>query len=142
MSMKLQCTILTPDRILYEGDVHFAVVQAYDGEAGFLYNHAPLVSELGIGEVRLRTGELTEFFTVEGGFVEIRALIGEKPCAEVGMLFHHLVFVVVELRRFFEDEVRDSHLAHVVEHGGHFKNVPVLLDLCPVYGSGQRPCFV
>ncbi len=71
MSMKLQCTILTPDRILYEGDVHFAVVQAYDGEAGFLYNHAPLVSELGIGEVRLRTGELTEFFTVEGGFVEI-----------------------------------------------------------------------
>lgn len=71
MSMKLQCTILTPDRILYEGDVHFAVVQAYDGEAGFLYNHAPLVSELGIGEVRLRTGELTEYFTIEGGFVEI-----------------------------------------------------------------------
>ena len=71
MSMKLQCTILTPDRILYEGDVHFAVVQAYDGEAGFLYNHAPLVSELGIGEVRLRTGKLTEYFTIEGGFVEI-----------------------------------------------------------------------
>ncbi|HSV96323.1 MAG TPA: ATP synthase F1 subunit epsilon [Spirochaetota bacterium] len=71
MSMKLQCTILMPDRILYEGDVHFAVVQAYDGETGFLYNHAPFVSELGTGEVRLRIGELTEFFMIEGGFVEI-----------------------------------------------------------------------
>jgi len=37
-----------------------------------LYNHAPLVSELGVGEVRLRTANTTDFFYVEGGFVEIK----------------------------------------------------------------------
>ncbi len=72
MEMKINCSILTPDRMLYEGQVHFAVVQAYDGEIGFLYNHAPFVSELGIGEVRLRTGNVTEYLGVEGGFVEVK----------------------------------------------------------------------
>ncbi len=72
MPMKINCSILTPDRVLYEGQVHFAVVQAYDGEVGFLYNHAPFVSELGVGEIRLRTGDITEYLVVEGGFVEMR----------------------------------------------------------------------
>ena len=72
MELKLDCSILTPDKQLYEGQVHFAVVQAFDGEIGFLFNHAPFVSELGIGEVRLRTGDQTEYFVVEGGFVEIK----------------------------------------------------------------------
>jgi F-type H+-transporting ATPase subunit epsilon len=72
MELKLDCSILTPDKQLYEGQIHFAVVQAFDGEIGFLFNHAPFVSELGIGEVRLRTGDQTEYFVVEGGFVEIK----------------------------------------------------------------------
>jgi len=72
MTMKLNCSILTPERTLYEGQVEFAIVQAHDGEIGFLYNHAPLVSELGVGEVRLRTANTTDFFYVEGGFVEIK----------------------------------------------------------------------
>lgn len=72
MELKLNCSVLTPDKQLYEGQVHFAVVQAFDGEIGFLFNHAPFVSELGIGEVRLRTGDQTEYFVVEGGFVEIK----------------------------------------------------------------------
>jgi F-type H+-transporting ATPase subunit epsilon len=72
MELKLDCSILTPDKQLYEGQVHFAVVQAFDGEIGFLFNHAPFVSELGIGEVRLRTADQTEYFVVEGGFVEIK----------------------------------------------------------------------
>ena len=39
---------------------------------GFLYNHAPLISELGIGEIRLRDGKKTEYLVIEGGVVEIR----------------------------------------------------------------------
>lgn len=71
MAMKINCSILAPDRTLYQGQVHFAVVQQFDGEAGFLSNHAPYVSELGVGEVRLRTGDVTEYLVVEGGFVEM-----------------------------------------------------------------------
>ncbi|MCX8123475.1 MAG: ATP synthase F1 subunit epsilon [Spirochaetes bacterium] len=72
MAMKLNCSVLTPERQIYEGQVDFAVVQAYDGEMGFLYNHAPLISELGTGEIRLRSGDSTEYFYVDGGFVEIK----------------------------------------------------------------------
>lgn len=69
---KIKCSILTPDRYLYEGDIAFAVVQAYNGEMGFLVDHAPLISELGIGETRLQDGKTTEFFVIEGGVVEMR----------------------------------------------------------------------
>ena len=69
---KIKCSILTPDRELYEGEIAFAVVQAYNGEMGFLVDHAPLISELGLGEIRLQDGKTTEYFLVEGGIVEIR----------------------------------------------------------------------
>jgi F-type H+-transporting ATPase subunit epsilon len=72
MAMKISCSVVTPDKVLYKGDVDFAVVQAYDGERGFLYNHIPLVSQLGYGEVRLYTGDVIERLIVEGGIVEIR----------------------------------------------------------------------
>jgi F-type H+-transporting ATPase subunit epsilon len=72
MIRKINCSILTPEKTIYEGSIGFAVVQAHNGEMGFLYNHAPLVSELGIGEIRLRDENKTDYFIVEGGIVEIR----------------------------------------------------------------------
>jgi len=72
MVNKIDRTILTPERVLFEGEVGFAVVQAHDGEMGFLYNHSPLISELGVGEIRLRDEKSTSYFVVEGGAVEIR----------------------------------------------------------------------
>ncbi len=72
MSRKLNCNILTPEKTIYDGDIDFVVVQAYDGELGFLPGHAPLISELGIGEIRLRDKTSTDYLIVEGGIVEIR----------------------------------------------------------------------
>ena len=57
--------------MLFTGDTEFAVVKAFDGEMGFLYNHAPLISELGIGEVTLRDKQSKHQFFIEGGLVEI-----------------------------------------------------------------------
>jgi F-type H+-transporting ATPase subunit epsilon len=71
MNRKINCSILTPEKIIFEGDVQFAVVQAFDGEMGFLFNHSPLISELGIGEIRLRDVQTLYQFYVEGGVVEI-----------------------------------------------------------------------
>ncbi len=72
MSRRIHCSILTPEKTVFEGEVDFAVVQAHDGEMGFLADHAPLISELGIGECRLRDVEGAEFLVIEGGVVEIR----------------------------------------------------------------------
>jgi F-type H+-transporting ATPase subunit epsilon len=70
---KIKCSILTPERSLFDGETEFAVVQAHNGEMGFLVDHAPLISELGIGEIRLREGKSVEYYMVEGGIVEIRS---------------------------------------------------------------------
>ena len=72
MSRKIDCSILTPEKTLYEGQVDFAVVQAHDGEMGFLYGHSPLISELGTGEIRLKDKNSTEYLVIEGGIVEIK----------------------------------------------------------------------
>lgn len=72
MERLLDCTILTPEKLIYEGEAGFAVVQAYNGEMGFLYDHSPLISMLGIGEVRLRNPKTTDYFVIEGGVVEIK----------------------------------------------------------------------
>jgi len=72
MQKKIDCSVLTPERTLYEDQIDFAAVQAYDGEIGFLVNHAPLLSELGIGEIRLKTKDKIDYLVVEGGIVEIR----------------------------------------------------------------------
>jgi len=72
MERVINCSILTPERLIYEGEVGFAVVQAHDGEMGFLYGHSPLISKLGIGEIRLNNPKSVDYLVIEGGVVEIK----------------------------------------------------------------------
>ena len=67
----LHVSVISPERILFEGDVESVVAPAYDGEVGILQNHAPMMTLLGRGELRLRTGGDTQRFAVEGGFLQV-----------------------------------------------------------------------
>jgi F-type H+-transporting ATPase subunit epsilon len=64
--------IVTPERKVFSGNVDFAVIPGIEGELGVLPNHAAILTGLGIGEVRVRSGEKTEYFAVAGGFAEVR----------------------------------------------------------------------
>jgi len=72
MERVINCNILTPEKQIYEGQIGFAVVQAHDGEMGFLYGHSPLISKLGIGEVRLNNPKSVDYLVIEGGVVEMK----------------------------------------------------------------------
>jgi len=72
MERVIKCSILTPERLIYEGEVGFAVIQAHNGEIGFLYGHSPLISKLGTGEIRLNNPKGVDYLMVEGGVVEIK----------------------------------------------------------------------
>ena len=73
MERVIKCSILTPEKLIYEGDVGLAVIQAHNGEIGFLYGHSPLISKLGIGEIRLHNpNNNVDRLMVEGGVVEIK----------------------------------------------------------------------
>ena len=43
-----------------------------EGELGVLPHHAPLVSTLGVGELRIRRGGQEESFAIAGGFLQVR----------------------------------------------------------------------
>lgn len=64
--------IITPQRKVFRDDVEFVVVPGTEGEMGFLPKHAPLVSTLKIGEIRVRHEGKTYKGFLGGGFVEVR----------------------------------------------------------------------
>src|SRR3990172_1070888 len=107
---KIACTILTPERNLFDGEIAFAVVDAHNGEMGFLVDHAPLISELGVGEVRLSDGKSTEYFVVEGGIVEIRTnkmiILAEKASKKEELDKRELEIQLHELLELKEKEYK------------------------------------
>lgn len=73
MSEKTQrLEIVTPKRIVFDDDVRFVVVPGVEGELGFLPDHAPLVSALDVGVLRVQKDGNTTKIALHGGFVEVR----------------------------------------------------------------------
>ena len=67
----LQLEVITPERLAYKDEVDFVVIPGAEGEIGILPEHAPLLSQLAAGELRIAKGAETEFFAVSGGFAEV-----------------------------------------------------------------------
>jgi F-type H+-transporting ATPase subunit epsilon len=70
--MALQLEIVTPERLAYSDEVDAVVLPGSEGELGVLPHHAPLVTMLGIGELRIRKGATEESFAIVGGFLQVR----------------------------------------------------------------------
>jgi len=68
----IQLEIVTPERLVYEDEVDSVNVPGIEGELGILPHHAPLLSILGLGELRIRKGGAEESFAIVGGFVQVR----------------------------------------------------------------------
>jgi F-type H+-transporting ATPase subunit epsilon len=69
----LRLEVVSPDGLVFEGDVAMVVVPAAYGELGILPRHAPLVASLSIGELRFKTldGAWLEMAVAEG-FVKVQ----------------------------------------------------------------------
>ena len=73
MARTLLCEIVTPERIVYTNEVEMVVAPTVDGEVGILPLHAPLVSVLKPGEVRVKWNDQkdVEWFAVSGGYIQV-----------------------------------------------------------------------
>ena len=69
--MPLELEIVTPERLAYSDTVDSVTLPGTAGELGVLPHHAPLVSTLGIGELRIRKGGEDESFAIVGGFLQV-----------------------------------------------------------------------
>ena len=70
--MTIRCEIVSQDRMVYEDDVDIVVVPGTDGEMGILPKHAPVLSTLRYGVIKVRKGEEEHVFTATGGVVEVQ----------------------------------------------------------------------
>jgi F-type H+-transporting ATPase subunit epsilon len=63
--------VVSVERSLFEGDVDFVVANGADGELGILPHHAPLMTILKPGALKIRHGGNEELLFVGGGFLEV-----------------------------------------------------------------------
>lgn len=65
--------IISPHKVIYRGEALSFTAPGVNGSFQILFNHAPLISEIGIGLVKFTTtnGEQKKFAT-SGGFVEVK----------------------------------------------------------------------
>ena len=67
----VKVSVISPERTLFEGEAEGVVAPAFDGEVGILTGHAPMMTLLGTGELRLGSGAGARRFGVAGGFLQV-----------------------------------------------------------------------
>lgn len=67
----LRVSVISPERVLFEGEADSVVAPAFDGEVGILSGHAPMMTLLGRGLLRIGGAGEGRRFTVEGGFLQV-----------------------------------------------------------------------
>jgi F-type H+-transporting ATPase subunit epsilon len=68
---QLFCRIITPERPVFDDEVDLVIARIADGELGVLVDHAPTVSTVEIGDVRLRQGEEWSIYATSDGFFKV-----------------------------------------------------------------------
>jgi F-type H+-transporting ATPase subunit epsilon len=69
--MPLHLEIVTSERTVFSGDVDMVTIPGSEGVMGVLPNHAPVLSTLRPGELRIKIGQEVQEFAIGGGFVDI-----------------------------------------------------------------------
>jgi len=68
--MKLE--IITPEQTLFTGEVSLVQLPGIDGSFEILNDHAPLISALSKGRVKVQdTQKQLQYFEIKGGIVEV-----------------------------------------------------------------------
>ena len=70
--MSIRCEIVSQDRIVFQGDADMVLLPGTDGEMGILPHHAPLLTTLKYGIIKVRFQGQEIFFTVAGGIAEVQ----------------------------------------------------------------------
>ena len=68
----LRLDIVTAERAVFSEDVDAVIAPGVEGQLGILPHHAPLMTELTAGELRVKKGGDEDSLAITGGFLEVR----------------------------------------------------------------------
>jgi F-type H+-transporting ATPase subunit epsilon len=71
MGNNLEVQIVTPERMVVETTAEELQIPGKNGYLGILPGHAPLITELAVGEITYRSGQTTGRVAVAWGFAEV-----------------------------------------------------------------------
>ncbi len=72
MAGRLKVRVVSPDKIVFEGEASAVVAPAWDGQVGIMPSHAPMLSLLGSGKLSIeRVGGGSDSFHVAGGVLKV-----------------------------------------------------------------------
>ena len=72
MATTFRCSIVTPAEALFDGEVTYASVPAWDGQVGIMVSQSPILTELGAGGLRLESPDQgSQWFFLDGGFAQV-----------------------------------------------------------------------
>ncbi len=68
---QLFCRVITPQQTIFDGEVDRVITRIADGEIGVLVDHAPTISTVEIGDVRILQGDETTVYATSDGFFKV-----------------------------------------------------------------------
>ena len=68
---QLFCRVITPEKVIYDGEADMVVVRIADGDIGVLVDHAPVVSTVEPREVRIYEDDDRYVFATSDGFFKV-----------------------------------------------------------------------
>ena len=68
---QLFCRIITPEETIFDGEADLVVAGIADGEIGVLVDHAPVVSTVEFGDVRIHQDDERHIFATSDGFFKV-----------------------------------------------------------------------
>jgi F-type H+-transporting ATPase subunit epsilon len=68
---QLYCRVITPEEVIYDGEADLVIARIADGDLGVMVDHAPLVSTVEIGEVRIREDDEQLVYATSDGFFKV-----------------------------------------------------------------------
>ena len=68
----LKLRIVSPEKVVFDGEVGSVTVPGTQGSFQILVNHAPIISALTPGKVEYAAKQGTATLDVQGGFVEVK----------------------------------------------------------------------
>ena len=72
MAGRLEVRVVSPDRVVFEGEASAVVAPAWDGQVGILPSHAPMLALVGSGKLNIeRPGGGSDAFHVAGGVLKV-----------------------------------------------------------------------
>lgn len=63
--------VVTPDKLVFDGEADRVLARGIDGDFAVLRNHIPMMTPLGVGELRVEFNGQTSFIAIDNGIFEV-----------------------------------------------------------------------